>query len=413
MKVKYRVISQILVFIYILVIVLSFERICSIFSTVQGYQCESSSIFLYIFNGLLLVALSSILPVTDKRVSSVFAWLLFYFHVTPSVLFFSSITGANFFESMVFIVPVLISCTFLFMVSRAKLLTILFVRIPGRVLDLSIIFIFLAFSVLIVQNLGLKLDAPSITDVYGVRADYKKSVSNLVSYIVVLSGFFLSPVLIVLGIYKFGQNQRCLAALFFFMSFSLSYLIFSSAGFKSIAFMPLVTFFGCLFFLKVRYFGLALNFAFLGLLVFSWTLIFLFDFGIVLDHWVRRSLVVPGMNVAYFYEYIDFNGVSRDIHYPSVISKTYYGTDGSANSGFIGDGVSRFGTGFFWINILLVLFYVKIPDVFSRRYASPYIAALFISSAYALSNSSITTVLITYGFIPLVIFCLLFQRSFK
>ncbi|MCG6542265.1 hypothetical protein MCB86_19515 [Pseudomonas sp. KSR10] len=410
MTLRLSILSAATVFVYLLLINVSLDRICSVFSEVQGYQCNDPNFSITILGCILLMLLALCIPILGRSYSACLLWLMYYFHVVPSILVFSRLNGAAFEDFAIFSSLVFITYFFLVYASRIKVpvVELLYLKPGLNHLLLSACVIFFVFFV--VSNLGFNLNPPSIDDVYDVRAEYKSRVTPLVGYLAVLTGYFLSPVFVVLSVVYWDSRLKYKALFFICVASFLSYLIYSSAGFKSVAFMPVVTLLSCLLFRKSENLGLLLNFLFLALLIFAWFLFIAFDLSIVLDHWVRRALVVPGMTVAYFYDYSIGFGFDANGSIPNLISKTYFGTDGSANAGFIGDGIARYGVDLFWINILLLFLFVRLPELLLGKLDGPYIPALFISTAYALSNSSITTVILTYGFLPLIIFVYFYKR---
>lgn len=410
MSFRLRLLSFVFVAFYLIFIIFSIEHVCSIFSGVEGYQCANNSYAAYAFGAFLLLLLGFSIPILGRSYSACLLWLMYYFHVAPSILIFSRLSAASFEEFIIFSLMVFLSYLILVYVARLKIPKIGLVYFKSGLNHWLLFFVACFFVFVVINGLGFNFNPPSIDDVYDLRAEYKEKVTPLVGYIAVLIGYFLSPVFIVLSVILFGSGHNKRAVLFLCSAVFLSYLIYSSAGFKSVAFMPVVTLLACLLFRRVENIGFSLNCLFLLLLVMAWVGYVFFDFSILLEHWVRRALIVPGMTVAYFYDYSVVYGFSADVAAPNVISKMYFGTDGSANAGFIGDGIARFGISLFWINILLLLIFVKLPELLLGSLEGPYVPALFISTAYALSNSSITTVFLTYGFLPLLIFLYFYKR---
>ena len=121
------------------------------------------------------------------------------------------------------------------------------------------------------------------------------------------------------------------------------------------------------------------------------------DTNPVFAHWYRRAFVVPGIHTNLFYNYIG-NSISEGYpNMPSVVSHLYYGTDGSANSGLYGDGLARAGFIGAAFTVLIFGVLLKTMDAVTTNIPSSLSTAFFLPTAYALSNSSTTSVILTYG----------------
>jgi len=363
------------------------------------------------FGGSLLLLCSLFIGLTDDKVSSGILWILFYFHVVPSVLFLNTTIHIDFIEYMGFSLFVVISYSVVAVAAGYSFTFAPLVKYGEDFGGFLLVFLFIAFVFVLVKDFGIELNPPSIFDVYEVRDRYLGSVSFLGGYVAVLSGYLLAPLLSVIGVLLFARDKRRKCGVFLIVSaFFISYLVFSSSGLKSVAFMPvMVILFLCFLRYMKRYgVGFCLNLFFFVVVMAAWVL-YVLGFEDALIHWARRALVVPGMNVAYFYEFSLMKGFEDYLTAPNAISMYYYGTDGSANAGFIGDSIYRFGLAFSGIGFLVILLFCGVADFFSGVRAKN-IMPLFLPSAYALANSSLSTVLFTYGFVPMVLLVYLNRR---
>ena len=391
----------------------SYSLVCEEFSDVVGYECGHVDYVLYIINCFMLLLCSMSIGVSDDRVSSGFLWIVFYFHVVPSVLFFSSTIHVSFAESLVFSSVVVVSYTIISLVSSVGFKAIPLIKHSSITGSILMALIWVSFCFVLIKEFGLNFNPPSIFDVYDVRAHYIEGVSRLGAYISILSGYFLAPLLIIIGAIHYARKHRLYGAALIASALFVSYLVYSSSGLKSVAFMPVVV--ALLFALmrSMRGFGVGfcINFMFLAIMMIAWILYFL-GFEDLLLHWVRRSLIVPGMNVAYYYDFSSIGGFDDVASAPNAVSNYYYSTDGSANSGFIGDSIYRFGFAYLWVGFSAVFLMFKATDFVAGNNAR-YILPLFLPSAYALANSSFFTVLITYGFAPMLLLVYLNRRFFN
>ena len=131
---------------------------------------------------------------------------------------------------------------------------------------------------------------------------------------------------------------------------------------------------------------------------FNFICAYLFGWEIVLYHWIRRVFISPGMNTTYFFVYLYYFDVFKG-YPPEIVSKYYYGTDGSANAGLFGDAIGRFGVLGLFLNSFLLLMSLKFLDSLSRSGDPIVSGSLSFLAGYAISNSSLSTVLFSYGFV--------------
>lgn len=409
-----RCVVTLLIIGYLFLIGLGFEGIGNQFSSVEGYNYRGLSFTSSLLGGCILLFTSFFLPLSRTKVSTFVVWIVFYFHIIPTVLLFDAVIDVGVLRHIFYVFFVSISFSLVGVGLRVKIPSISFLKVSDNIV-FFISLIACAFPIFILyRDFGFKFSAPSIYDVYGVRSEYKSSASGLVGYFSILIGYFFSPMLIFLGIILFRKSKFFLSMIFIGLAFFMSYQVFAITGFKSVAFMLVVVIAYAAVLMKYKRasHGLLVSSLFLGLIVFAFALSSLLGFDDLLFHWVRRALISPGVNSLYFYEYELLNGFGEGVSAPNVISKSYYGTDGSANTGIIGDGVFKYGALFFWINCLVFLFYMKALDFFVGK-NNKMVAALFLPAAYALANSSISTVLLTYGFVPMILFTFLFRKFMK
>jgi hypothetical protein len=256
---------------------------------------------------------------------------------------------------------------------------------------------------------GFNFDLPSILHVYGVRSEYKEQVTFLSGYVAIIGGFAISPLLILFALRFFRYNPLT-STIMLFLSTFLSLIIYANSGFKSVAFAGIAAGFGYMIFKRVNRVGFFLAvFIPLGILI-NVFLAWAFGLEIFLYHWIRRVFLVPGMITSYYYEFIIPSGIYHLNNAPSVISHTYFGTDGSANAGIIGDGIAKFRYLGLLLNMMLFVIILKISDSVSKHGNYAMSGAAFLIQAYAISNSSLTTVMVTYGYF-LVIICLYLSLS--
>lgn len=399
--------------IYFILMWFCFNLVTAEFINVPGYDGLSLSGSDYLVSAILVFVFSFFIPSCYDRASNFVVWVVFYFHIVPFVLFFRAATELSFLFFLSFSIVVLLLYALL-----SRLIN--YVPVLGgfnlsfRTVSFLLIFaIFSSFSVFY-NDFGFNLSPPSFFDVYEVREFYIENVSMLGGYSAILNGFMFSPLSVLLSLFFYIKGRYFLSILFFFIAFILSYQVYSSAGFKSVAlmFMVVLAFAVLMRLFWKNGFGSLVSVILVFILFVGFFLSLAFSFDDLLLHWARRTLIVPGVNASYFIEYEYLYSFEAGASAPNVISKFYYNTDGSANSGLIGDGVFKYGIYFFWINILVFFIFLSSIEFFLGK-NSRLLAAVFFPSAYALANSTIASVLLTYGLAPMILFAYLFKRFFK
>ncbi|RUM50244.1 MAG: hypothetical protein DSY47_02220 [Hydrogenothermus sp.] len=405
-----KIFSFLLIYIYICYIFYMYILIGKTFSSIEGYNYSIEIDYYSVFINGFLAFLPSIFLFSkpnQNKPSSIILLVLYLIHIIPSIIFptFLKKFAIEFFWQLFISISFSIFVIIYFLLDKYK---IRFPKIPYLKLlqkfytiMLFLISIFI-FTYLLYEFKGINYI--SIFHVYDVRNLYKETVNPLISYIVINSGYILSPFLI---LYSFTRKKLILKILFFTLGTLLSIIIFSNTGFKSVAFMWIFILIIYLYLKKIKIQYLPLKF----LTFFIFFLFFLHILAIVLNldfiylHWIRRLLLSAGMNTTYFYDYI----INHDLYFlknaPLTISINYFGTYGSANTGLIGDGLTRYLFLGIYFNYLILFFILKILDSLYRYVTFSYrtmLLALTFPISYALSYSKTTSIFLTYGFLLII-----------
>lgn len=403
-----------LISIYIICFFFFTLDVLNYFSDVEGYNIEynfslTHLICIYLFSIVPII----ILPIKGRKPSYVILWFVYFSHIIPTIVFVP-IISKNFFWSYMIILffSIMVFLSNIKIKLKIKLFSFNFKDIY---LYSFLLVIFLFSLIIIIGTYGLSFDLPNITDVYSVREKFINNSNFLSSYVSVITGYIISPFLLLLGVNLFQYNgrQRRLGLIFMLFSILLSIQIYASSGLKSVAFASFVCLSFYIFIKNVKnigiFFVIIITFSFFFLMLIS-NLFIIEKLDILLYHWFRRVFIVPGMNVNYFFDYIVSNNLLTLKGAPLIISEYYYGTSGSANSGLIGDSFTKYNYIGFIINGFIFLFILKLSDYIIDSRSSIGLS-LMIPIAYAISNSSITTVFFTYGYILIVCFFVFFKKN--
>ncbi|UOO90585.1 hypothetical protein LVJ82_06315 [Vitreoscilla massiliensis] len=387
--------------------------VCNYFAIIPGFNCNQYPLtYEYYIYGLIAFIPAFFVPFEGKKPSTIFINILYFFHVIPSILLIPKAIQGYVLESIVW--GLTISVLFTLIVILSKGIHFKLPKIKNQ-LGLFIIFVLamvaIAFSVIIVSRHGFKFEIPNITDVYGLREEFKENSDAITLYATLLGGYFISPILILIAI---NRKFDLLSKILVVISLLLIFIIFSSSGIKSIAFSSIVTIFFYFLIKKIKNFGLSLIIFITTVIGFAFTLFKLTPIDLVYIHWLRRIQVVPGLNTSRFYEYFILKSdtlAESTYSAPKLISQYYYGTSGSANAGIFGDAVGRFGLIGLLINSILLLLILIVLNAITNKNNTNILAAMMILIGYAACNSSLLTVLLSYGLGPTILTVYLLQNT--
>ncbi len=389
----------ILIVIYVFQVNLLADNLCLLFFNIPGYGCNVGydSIYIYLFP--IILFLSFFIPINNKEPSSVILNILFLFCFIPAIIYFpKEIHGES---GSIFLYSLYMAASFftLLLSSEVKI-NIKKINVKPYQTELILISIAIIFILLIINAHGLKLEAPSITDVYAVRTEYKENASSLSGYAVILGGYIISPLIILLYL----NSKRILMLIGVPLVLFLTYIIFSSSGIKSIALSIFVIVGFYYLFKKIYNFGYYLL-VFINIFIFINYLIYTFitNNNIMYIHWLRRVVTSPGSTGAKFFDYFVVLGNEPTPKAPSLIANYYFSTNGSANTGFFLEGVGRFGLYGLLINTFLLSLFLILLNAISKKIDKNLLACLLVMVSYAMCNSSFLTVIISYGLFLLTI----------
>ncbi|WP_374498583.1 hypothetical protein [Zoogloea sp.] len=399
--IKKRIAASLFVVIFVFILKLVFLDVCDMFSEVVGYQCRDQGTEEWLLFGLISVLPVFFMPLIGKSPSAVVLWVVYLSHLIPSVIVMRAISEVPFEVALMWTVAIVVLFVLIVFLSKNRLDIRLKLSIRYETASNFLIFIGAVFVILMVNTYGFSIEPPSIDDVYGVRSEYKDALaasgSAFMGYVPILGGFSVAPLLLLLAV-RFYRSHSLRSWLMVFLSLFLSFVIYSSAGFKSVAFSSLVVFLAYFVLRRVKNYGYFLSMAIPFFVFFNFICAYLFGWEIVLYHWIRRVFISPGMNTTYFFDYLYYFDVFKG-YPPEIVSKYYYGTDGSANAGLFGDAIGRFGVLGLFLNSFLLLMSLKFLDSLSRSGDPIVSGSLSFLAGYAISNSSLSTVLFSYGFV--------------
>jgi hypothetical protein len=379
--------------------------LCVKFSFVQGFSCRDFNV-VEVLPFILIGVMPALLLPTGSKPGAAIIWIVYLFHLNSGIIALPYL-----------IEPGLGSITFaIFIAGSYAVLSAFCDRVNGEAVRVrgmrhpfpGLLLVVGGALLMLHATFSIPFELPSISDVYGVRSDYKEALSQsgnaLAGYLPLLSGFLFAPISIYLAIHFLERRRLILVTLFGFMAFGHAISVYALAAFKSVAFAFLVV--GALLVLLRNRPNPVYTLLVIVLIVFVVSA-FISSIGLgemIFYHWVRRIALTPGMNLVYYYDIIgiwNFDGLANA---PLEISQRVYGIAGSANSGVIGDGLARGGFLGLLINYLIFFGYIVFVNILAQSVPRHVSVSMVIPVAYAFSNSAATTVLLSYGGFFMAIF---------
>lgn len=253
-----------------------------------------------------------------------------------------------------------------------------------------------------------------LDSVYGLRESAKDYQSSMFKY---AQGFILgaaAPFCLVFGLYKRNFLLVILAV-------SSYFLVYMSSGHKS-AIMTIFVVIFVYFFAKKLSVGLILTMAVLGMSLILILDSFVFG-GKLASFTFDRMIGAPAVLSILYYDYFQdapkfllshsiFSGFSDNIYSisPQQLIGSVYFSDDWANVNFVGEGFANFGRIGVYIYFFVVVFLVRFYDYVSRGLPVNVRLSIFVPVLLFLLNASPLTLILTGGYVGLVI-VLFFRKS--
>lgn len=257
---------------------------------------------------------------------------------------------------------------------------------------------------------GFSIQIPSLSEVYAQRAEFRRTVTGIGAYAFFWLAKAINPFLLAKG--YLDRNVYLFAG-----GIAGQLLLFSMSGLRSVLFSFLLL--GAILIALWeggRYFGIWVVWGLFGLVGAVSILDLYIGFNLLSGLFVRRLLVVPGLNTAFYFDFFSANPhvylghsiLDWLVQYPyesrpaMVIGNAYYGhldtpIAMSANANLWADGYANFG-------ILGILFFTAllagvfwIADSLSLGTSTKLPALMLAYPAYMLANTKLQTTLLTHG----------------
>lgn len=407
-----------LIWLYISVLIFSVLRLSEKWSY-QGINYFEQSTYTYFF-----IYFFSTIPVffLKKKLilpSDYVGFYLYIFTFIPAVVIPFFITNpSNFNDSYIFFLIVFLICIIYLLKNQKQIKPKVFNLKPVNTKLLPILtFIIYAFSIVtFVSIFGLKFELPDFNDIYDVRADYKEiTKGNLFArYLVGWMGYIVNILFLLYGLYKKNYKIIIIAIIFQLYIFTLMALKSHLAAFilavalfyyfkkyKSISTQQILLFLtGMMVFFSVL--GFYLNNDFFEMLI------------------TRRIMIVPSQATYYHFDFFDSNPktfwghsiLKNLVEYPYALNPPnlmgqlhFNRPEMTVVVNFFMEGFTAFGyLGVIISTIILKVVLNAIDNIFTYRSNSNYIIIILILVlSNVLNSSSIFTLLLTHGWLVLIL----------
>ncbi len=371
------------------------------------YEPGERSTFISLIGVVLALSPSLMIRLKSEVLSEVILGILYPMLYIPSVFYLFYVGRIN--APVKVLVGLTMAAIFIGLIILNSRLPMLKLANPKPSINPGIlIFASLVLFVAILIKLGLPQGWVDIADVYSQRDIYKETLddsSGIWSYVMIWTSYVIVPFLLSYSLVKKNFLVGCLACL-------MQLTIYLHSGLKSVAFSLLIivgTYFALKFVKRIAY---TWTLAICGLFAVSNLLYYTFHFKFPALHFVRRMFITPGVHFSLFVEFFEehryyifshsilssFVLDRYDLSPPHEIAKAYYPSEEtSANANIFGDAYANLGIPGMFAIALLFLVVLRVLDTVTKGVPLAFLLPSSFSLIYALSNSAMLTILLSYG----------------
>ncbi len=392
-----------------------YAYVADVFHSVKGFTFRAPPLLVSAVGVIVAAAPALFLPTSSERTSSAPLWFLYLLSYVPGVVVAPRALFIDY-DTLVGWQCLLLSgffCTIAWNYFPRRKFRVRTLSLRQFTLMLAAVWV--AFVASIYYAFGANIEFASLYDVYGRRSEYASVIQSgygLVGYIVIWSGYWLAPILLLCGV-RIWSEKKLLGIALVGMGLMLSAYVYLVAAFKSIAlgFVVVLTFWWI--YRRRRFSAQKLFFALFGLIVFAYLLHRFTDFDFLADHLLRRLVISPGMNSSFYFDYFRVNPGSPGVSPANLIASIYYGTNGSANADYLAAGFQVLGVAGPIAAGLLCGFVFWLCDCTSRDIDFPFASSMLILQSYALANTALPTVMVSYGMLASILTLAILPRKFR
>ncbi|MBS0457774.1 MAG: hypothetical protein JSS44_10645 [Proteobacteria bacterium] len=391
--------------VYCLFITYYFRVIGLHFQNVVGYGYHSSELILILTSFAFNLIPVFILPLRSQRVSISILWIVYFLFFVPAEIVPQYLVDTDPVDVLWWNALLLGGFCATVCGHYVPVINISFPKASLGTWVVGVCTIWVTLMVALVSTFGTELNFASLDDVYRVRGSFKDSLASsgpLIGYLVVWGGDWLAPLMLVVGLVMNKKKER-LGTVLITLALFLSLYIYGIAAYKSVAFSLLA----CVAFMYVvagrvivptKFF-----FVLMGIAILAFVLATFFDSDFVWHQLLRRLIISPGMDAAYYFEYFHRSSTPSGTSAPETICMYAYGNQCSANAGYLAAAYATAGsTGVVMFGAIAGIA-LWLVNSLTRGIPLPVLSGCFLMVAYALSNSALGTVFGTYGMLLMTV----------
>ncbi|MBA7499763.1 hypothetical protein ES704_02510 [subsurface metagenome] len=398
--------------VYRIVLDLSFYFVISKVWNYAKFEFHLSIIKL-IESYFLLFMVFALMPKSSKKLSTIAIWLLILLSYVPMLTLFALMD-----ESRIFIYAVTGFWIAVFILLRIPKVSFATLK-QAKIIRLSIFFsLSVVVFLMIYKYLGLSFNL-DLTKVYDIRSHYVTLKIPFAGYLFNWVAYIVGPIFFALFVVKRKW-------IFTVLVLALQILLFSVTGMKTFLFvLPFVL---TLMWVITRKNPLAwMAIGLVGVILLGMGTYWLIDDIWISSLFTRRVLLLPARLSFFYYDFFSEHGpiflsttrifrsfldYPYDLSPPHLIGQVYFNQpEASANTGIIGDAYMNFGfMGLFLWGILLAAI-LKLIDSSSKGTDFRIGAAAIAMPVIFLTNSALSTCLLTHGLLLALILLYLLPKE--
>ena len=387
----------------------------------QGFVFQIDSIYTLLVAIIWAAAPSLIMPYQIGRPSAFVSWLLYLIVYIPSQIILTFVVEDLQGQLLAYRATLALGMFFLALSPRLPPIQVPNLKLPSWFFNIALLMFAVISYAYLFKVFGLQSFVTNLTDVYKVRLEARETIEaagRIAGYLLRWLGSVINSYFIIRGLVYRSPV--------FFLGIIGQLLIFSfdatKATLGSILLIVLIYF---LFRHRAKICACSLSLVFSVAFVASMAFDFITQSASLTGLFFRRVFAVPGLLTGFYYEYFSSNphfywlhttyakilGLSNLTNYPDykgpgfLIGELFFrNPQGNANANLWADGFANAGlAGVVLVSLVLALYLWLYDSVASRK--SKIIAyAIIAMPAFAVTNTSLLTSLLTHGLLVALFF---------
>lgn len=380
------------------------------FERIKGHENIDFNLIYYILNLVPVIGYALMFPNKLKYVSDYLVLFILLFINLP-IGYFCLLKLDNYLLSFFFIF-FNYSWFFIWSLSRNLFFTTEQIKFKFNIKNIVVFFVVISALYFLLKN-GVGFSFYEKREIYKVRKLFKsKETGVILRYLMLLMQYSLIPIILLIAI---RLKSKVLKILLLTIAIMSAFSIFTATALKSSLFVlvfVLIAYLISIFKINTaNKFLIILNVGFLFLTFFRDYNLFFIE---IYNHVIRRVFYFPTKTGVLAYDYFlfhcndcgFFSGIGDNIG--QTLSLFYFGTEGNATTGFLANSLLNRGILKTLINVLFFLITLKLIDTVTKKAPIKYGLVVFIVFGYVLSNTALSTILVSYGLaLSIIIFIFL------